>query len=165
MGHGKTTAVLQRTVQNRMVGGISQSESQHRRTGGDMRDLWGTAAREAERPKILQSVLLPVGDGPDACGRDLPMVWPANQHHCWGRADLLQPGMCDSRPVCFAGISQRQPPDQCRRYPAMAGKADTGRQSEQKRCAWEASPSCMRNDQHVHRPGWIDRNHPLSFAV
>ena len=55
--------------------------------------------------------------------------------------------------------------DQCRGYPAMAGKADTGRQSKQKRHAREASPSCMRNDQHVHRPGWIDRNHPLSFAV
>ena len=86
-------------------------------------------------------------------------------YHRWGRADLLQPGMRGGRPVCFAGISQRQSPNQCRRYPAMAGKADTGRQSEQKRSTWEASPSCMRNDQHVHRPGWIDRNHPLSFAV
>ena len=165
MGHGKTTAVLQRPVQNRMVGGISQSESQHRRTGGDMRDLWDTAARETERPKILQSVLLPVGDGPDTCGRELPVVRPANHYHRWGRADLLQPGMRGSRPVCFAGISQRQSPNQCRRYPAMAGKADTGRQSEQKRRAWKASPSCMRNDQHVHRPGWIDRDHPISFAV
>ena len=53
MGHGKTTAVLQRPVQNRMVGGVSQSESQHRRTGGDMRDLWDTAARETERPKNI----------------------------------------------------------------------------------------------------------------
>ena len=165
MGHGKTTAVLQRPVQDRMVGGVSQSESQYRRTGGDMCSLWRTAAGEAKRPKILQSVLLPVGDGPDTCGRDLPVVRPADRHHHWGGADLLQPGMRGGRPVCFAGISQRQSPNQCRRYPAMAGKADTGRQSEQKRSTWEASPSCMRNDQHVHRPGWIDRNHPLSFAV
>ena len=127
--------------------------------------LWRTAAGEAKRPKILQSVLLPVGDGPDTCGRELPVVRSANHYHRWGRADLLQPGMRGGRPVCFAGISQRQSPNQCRRYPAMAGKADTGRQSEQKRSTWEASPSCMRNDQHVHRPGWIDRNHPLSFAV
>ena len=165
MGHGKTTAVLQRPVQDRMVGGVSQSESQYRRTGGDMCSLWRTAAGEAKRPKILQSVLLPVGDGPDTCGRELPVVRSANHYHRWGRADLLQPGMCGSRPVRFAGISQRQPPDQCRGYPAMAGKADTGRQSKQKQHAREASPSCMRNDQHVHRPGWIDRNHPLSFAV
>ena len=69
--------------------------------------LWRTAAGEAKRPKILQSVLLPVGDGPDTCGRELPVVRSANHYHRWGRADLLQPGMRGGRPVCFAGISQK----------------------------------------------------------
>ncbi len=148
-----------------MVGSVSQSESQHRRTGGDMCDLWSTAAGEAKRPEILQSVLLPVGDGPDTCGRDLPVVRSSNHYHRWGRADLLQPGMRGGRPVCFAGISQRKPSDQCRRYPTVAGKADSGHQSEQGRRAWETCPSCVWNDQYVHRPGRINRDHPLSSAV
>ena len=70
-----------------------------------MCDVRSAVGRLKARANILQLVLLSAGNGCDTHRREMPVVREGNIHNRGDSAQLLQPGMRGSGPICAAWIS------------------------------------------------------------